>query len=140
MSAFSEQLRETLEAADMSQSALADLSKVSQSNISRYLRGEVTPSQTQFGAMLDAIPETLHFELIVARLTDELPPSYRNAVTIIAQGGAAIREHAAGYMPKAIARDLRRALGFLAEEAVNEPAVRELIISLARTLGHETEN
>jgi transcriptional regulator with XRE-family HTH domain len=137
MSAFSEQLRITLDAADLSQVELSELTKISQSTISRYLKGEIKPEAEVFGQLLDAVPDSLHFELIVARLSDELPKKYRDAVTILAHGGGVVREQAGTYMPAGLAKDLRRALEHLAQEAVQQPAVRDLVVSLAKALGAE---
>jgi transcriptional regulator with XRE-family HTH domain len=134
MSAFSEQLRVALDAADLGQSQIAELSGISQPTISRYLKGEMNPEPEQFGALLDNLPDSLHFELIVARLADELPKKYRDCVTILAPGGA-VREAPAAYMPAKLAKDLRRALEHLAEEAVQQPAVRDLVLALAKALG-----
>jgi transcriptional regulator with XRE-family HTH domain len=137
MSTFSEQLRVACEVAELTQSDLSELSGISQSTISRYLKGDVTPEPEAFGALLDSLPATLHFELIVARLCDVLPKKYRDSVTILAQGGAAVGEQASSYMPTGIAKDLRHAIEYLARESVQEPAVRELVTSLARALGSD---
>jgi transcriptional regulator with XRE-family HTH domain len=135
MSAFSEQLRVSLDAAEMSQSDLADLSKISQPTISRYVKGEVNPEPEQFGALLDSLPDTLHFELIVARLSDELPAKYRSTVNILAHGSNPVLEDQSPYMPKNIAKDLRGALQYLTAAAIQEPVVRDLLLGLARALG-----
>lgn len=135
MSAFSEQLRVALDAAEMSQSEFAELTKISQPTISRYLKGDIVPEAEVFGTLLDALPDTLHFELLVARLTDALPRKYRDAVTILAQGATTVREGTAYAAGPKLAKDLRAAIDYLTAEAVQEPPVRELILTLARALG-----
>jgi transcriptional regulator with XRE-family HTH domain len=134
MSAFSEQLRVALEAADLSQSDFAEITRISQSTISRYLKGEIKPEPEVFGQLLNGLPESLHFEVILARLTDELPKEYRSTVTILAQGGT-VREDSLPYLPQRMAKDLRRAFEYLAKTAIEEPELRNLIITLARAFG-----
>lgn len=135
MSAFSEQLRVALDAAEMSQSEFAELTNISQPTISRYLKGDIVPEAEVFGTLLDALPETLHFELLVARLSDALPKKYRDAVTVLSQGDHAVREDGARYAGPKVAKDLRAALDFLVVEAIQEAPVRDLILALARALG-----
>lgn len=135
MSNFSEQLKLALHAAELTQAELSSLTDFTQSSISRYLKGEITPPMEAFGTLLDALPVTLHYDLIVARLTDELPLKYRETITILSQGATAVREDAIPYRPLHMAEDLRRAVEYLANEAIQQPAVRELLVALARSLG-----
>jgi hypothetical protein len=116
VSNFSEQLKVAMGAADLTQAEMSAATSFSQSTI------------------LDALPASLHYELIVARLADELPEKYRDAVTILAQGGI-VREQSANLAQRPVANDLRAALDHLAAEAIQEHSVRELVIALARALG-----
>lgn len=134
MSNFSEQLKIAIDAAGLTQAELSNLTGFPQSSISRYLKAEFAPSVEFLGKVLDVLPDNLHYELILARLTDELPSKYRDSVTILAHGGA-VAESAAPYRPLAMAEDLRRAVEYLANEAIQQPAVRDLLIGLARALG-----
>lgn len=134
MSAFSEQLRVALDAADLGQAELAESCEISQPTISRYLKGEQRPEPAQFGTLLNNLPESLHFELIVAFLSDQLPKEYRDSVTILSQGGV-VREDAAPFASRKHAPDLQAALTFLGNEAVQTREVRDLVLALARALG-----
>lgn len=140
MSHFSEQLQDALKAADMTQAELSDAARVSQSSINRYLSGDITPPVETFGSILDALPETVHYDLIIARLTDELPKDYRDVVTILANGGSAVKEPRQAPYGAKLSSKMRDALEYLAAEAVQHQEVRDLILSLARALGAEVGN
>jgi transcriptional regulator with XRE-family HTH domain len=134
MSAFSEQFREVLRGTDLSQVEISRRTKISQPTISRYLNGEMSPEPEAFGMILDQLPDTLHYHLIRARLSDELPAKYRDTITILSQS-VAVGEDATPYRPLNMADDLRKAVEYLANEDIQSPNGRQLLIALADSLG-----
>lgn len=135
VSFFSEQLRIALDTTGLSQVQFAAQTGLRQSTLSRYLSGDNKPEVDPFGTILDNLPNTLHYDLILARIADEMPKRYLDTINILGRTHGYIIEESPPGAPTAIANDLANAIDYLRAEAVRDPTTRQLVLMLAKALG-----
>ena len=85
MSLFTTQLQTCLEAAKMTRVELSEKSAIPYKTLSNYATGIRPPDTVAMRAICGALPDHLRYELLAARITDEVPVEYRTGLIIQAR-------------------------------------------------------
>lgn len=134
MSNFSEELEKQMATKPASQVEAAELSGISQSQISKWLRSEQTSiSSDQITALAKALSDdpVKHANLVKAHLLDEKFGAGSELVRIEIDSPAEWKDK-----PRPRSKG-ERAMNYLAEQRVISRDVNDLVIDLAKCLGAE---
>jgi transcriptional regulator with XRE-family HTH domain len=134
MSHFSNALQAILEKKRLTQTRVCQRTEISQSQLSRYVNGQNRPERGHLEKLLSLFDEEERATLLVARLRDILPRSLRNLVTIKKAQRAHHREEPTSRFSAHAPRELREALEYLAEAAIENPDAAKALIALAQIL------
>ena len=136
MSQFSNQLQKSIEDECFTQAQVVEKIGVSQGQMSRYVNGENRPEPDIFDKLCALFPEKQRVALVLAYLLDDVPPRFRNLITIApATRNARVTEDPPVYRSR-MPKKLRAAYDFLGAAALDKPKVAQMIINtyeLSRT-------
>jgi transcriptional regulator with XRE-family HTH domain len=132
MSYFAEELQRQMLGKNLKQSELAEISGISQAQVSKWLRGEqISVSEDQMSALSAAIGDDAvqHAELLRAHLLDEQKGLGSQLIRIEIDSPHVLSA------PKKARTKGEKAMEFLATERHQNRDLNELLIDLARVLG-----
>lgn len=136
MSHFSTALAQSLQAADKTQSEVANGLGISQSLISRWANNKTDLREETLVRLLSQIPAEHHKMLIESYLLDRCPEQYRALISFAAADGV-VREDAGTYTTAPVPmlpERTRRAIDTLARLCESNPPLRRMLTDLARLL------
>ena len=132
MSQFSNQLQASIEECNFTQCHLVDNADVSPGQICRYVAGENRPEPKVFKKISALFPEKHRTPLILAYLLDDVPPRFRNLVTIEpSRTGSHDAEQEPVYRSR-MPKQLREAYDYLGRAALEKPSIAQILINTSK--------
>lgn len=135
MSFFAIALKVALERRELAQVRVAELAGINPSLFSRYLAGNVRPSQEVLERICQAFPEPIdRAEIVIAHLKDETPPSAHELVQITSLVGGSVQEQPTSYIEIPIPKAAREDFEYLMRRSQAHPEVIEWIAATVDVL------
>ncbi len=131
MSHFSNAINSALAELEWSQTHFSEASGIPRPQINRYVRGTSIAEPGSFERMLSVLPPHLHTPLLRAYLSDLVPSGYRHLVPFAEAPNASRKKNA---LPDGLDAELRETISTLAHLALEHTQIRDLLVSLVRTI------
>ena len=136
MSHFANQLKASLEADELAQTALTEACNMSQGQISRYVNGENRPNPRKLDALLTQFSIRQRMLLTLAYLDDHVPPSMRDVINVEPHNRRSLAKPLSLDCSR-LPSDVRTAYEALGSAALADHNVGKLLISIEPLLDRE---